>query len=73
MIVADVGKLVILCVIAAALLFGLIMGRLEGEAWGLLGIIVGYLTGNGVAAVRRQAPMPTLTHRPPPLDDHDHG
>lgn len=60
---ATNAKLIVLTIIAVGLLIGLITGRVEGEAWGLLGLIVGYLTGNGVAAKQGKTAMPAIYPR----------
>lgn len=68
MVVADVGKLAILLLISTGIVIGLVTGTWEGEAatpaWATLTAIIGYLVGNGAAAVRTKAPQPTLTASP---------
>lgn len=69
MVTNDIGKLAGLLLIAAMAGGLLGTGRMsEGVAAGIIGGVVGYLTGNGVNAVRRNAPSPVLVPRMP--DEH---
>lgn len=53
-------KAVLLGIIAVGLLVGLLLGRVADEAWGLLGLIVGYLTANGATAAKGEITLPAL-------------
>lgn len=57
------GKLIVLTIIAIGLLIGLLFGLVAEEAWGLLGMIVGYLTANGQAAARGEISLPPILPR----------
>lgn len=60
-VVADVGKLALLALVVVGLFGGLIVGNIAMEdidQYFLL--IIGYLIGNGVNAVRRKAPSSVI-------------
>ena len=64
MVTNDIGKMALLALVAIIAGAGLATGKLtETAAVGVLGTIVGYLTGNGVNAVRRNAPSPVIVAR----------
>jgi len=66
MVTNDLGKLFGLLVIAVLVVALMFTGRVDDAAgFGLLGGIVGYFTGNGVNAVRKQAPSPALVAKLP--------
>lgn len=70
MIVSDMGKLVILGIIATTIVVGLALGAYENTAaaWSALTGVIGYLIGNGTGAVRGQAPSPVIV---PHLEPHE--
>lgn len=65
MVIQDAGKLIILSVIVFGLMVGLLLGRFDDPtaAWAALTGIIGYLIGNGAAAVRKQSPSPVVVGR----------
>jgi hypothetical protein len=62
MIISDLGKLIAITTIIITILVGLMFGRFQNveAAWGVITLMVGYLIGNGAAAVRRRAPSPVI-------------
>lgn len=63
-VVADVGKLLMLTLVIVGVFALLLAGRVTwDEAETPLGIIVGYLVGNGVNAVRGSAPSSVVLPR----------
>lgn len=66
MIVHDLGKSLLLAIVVVGLVAMVMTGRATlDEIMPILTLIVGYLVGNGVNAVRRNAPSPVLVPRLP--------
>ena len=65
--VQDIGKMLVLVIIASGLIIGLSFGAFEHTelAWTALGVIVGYVTGNGVNALRGRAATSVLVPKVP--------
>lgn len=72
--VADVGKM---CLLGIALLGGFVLAIMGGivhdtqmmtAGVGVIATALGYLAGNGVNAVRGQAPSPVFVPRPETID-----
>lgn len=58
----DYGKMITLIVISAGIIVLLALGRIsEVAGFGMLGTVLGYVTGNGRNAILNQAPSPVLT------------
>lgn len=59
-------KAAILMLVSVGLLVGLLLGQFgeqAKEAWGMLGLIVGYLIANGQAAARGEISLPAIMPR----------
>lgn len=70
MVVNDYGKMIVLIVITVGLIFLQATNSIEDTTFvGGLGVILGYVTGNGVNAVRKSAPSAVLTTSQQRLDD----
>lgn len=66
MIVHDLGKSLLLAIVVVGLVATVLTGRATlDEIMPILTLVVGYLVGNGVNAVRRNAPSPVLVARLP--------
>lgn len=60
--ISDIGKLVVITIIVITVLVGLMLGTFQNveAAWGVIGTLIGYIVGNGVNAVRGNAPSPVI-------------
>lgn len=70
--VEDPGKLavMVLAIIAASVLVAI--GRISAGEWvGVVGVIVGYVTGNGRLARRGKKPQPMLRPKDDDQEDDD--
>lgn len=65
--VHDVGKLALLAVTLVGMFALRAVGQIDDAGfYSVTGAVVGYLTGNGVLAARRQRPSPAIAPRGEP-------
>lgn len=73
----DLGKLGVILVSIVSATVLLALGAIPDTAGvGIISLALGYVTGNGRLAVRREAPSPAIAPRParpPELPDPEHG
>jgi hypothetical protein len=64
LVVNDVGKLGVLLVALIGAFAGLLTGTIDDTtAVAIIGPIIGYVTGNGVLAARKQASSPVIASK----------